>query len=327
MPRIDDIMLSSVFYIYPSKQDAKDGSEAGGSGFFYGVPSEYNPSVGYIFAVTNKHVVFGAGMHTPVLRVNTQQDGFDIIPTEQREWKAHPFGADLAISMIGLDINYHDMSFFKPDHILNDEFIKDNNVGVGDEVIVLGRFRVHAGESKNYPTAMFGNIAQMSHEPLKNPFTGFDEESIMVEMRSISGFSGSPVVLYIPPFSKRWKPGKGVLSNISYYRLLGILWGHINLWEKAKDNEGHTFKVKMNSAMAGVVPIWKFKELLEDKEIMEMIKEQDKELERQLEASPISLDMEEGEADFTQKDKGDALKKSLKPKKKNSEKTSREENS
>ena len=42
--------------------------------------------------------------------------------------------------------------------------MNDLNMGVGDEVFMLGRFISHSGIQKNQPLARFGNIALMPDE-------------------------------------------------------------------------------------------------------------------------------------------------------------------
>jgi hypothetical protein len=55
----------------------------------------------------------------------------------------------------------------------------------------------HEGKQRNLPSARFGNIAQMPGEPIE--FDGLSQESFLVEARSVAGYSGSPVFVYLPP--------------------------------------------------------------------------------------------------------------------------------
>jgi hypothetical protein len=119
----------------------------------------------------------------------------------------------------------------------------------------------------------------MNEEPLFNPFTELKQESYIVEMRSMSGYSGSPVLLHIPHMSFRWRsspsePENGesnFVTGVDYQGLLGIDWGQIISTEKAYDTETErTFKIKMDTAMAGVVPIFKLMELIDSEEMKQM---------------------------------------------------------
>jgi hypothetical protein len=60
------------------------------------------------------------------------------------------------------------------------------NIGVGDEVFMIGRFISHQGLNRSQPLARFGNIAMMPGERVRDG-RGFDVEAFLVEMRSLSG--------------------------------------------------------------------------------------------------------------------------------------------
>jgi len=265
MPRIDDILLETIFYIYPSYQDAIDGNESGGTGFFIQISSERHNKPGSKYAVSNSHVVFGMETEEVFLRINTKDYKFDITKTKKEDWLRHSNGDDLAICPIQLDRDHHSASYFKREHFINKEFIDDNNVGVGDDVIMIGRFRVHAGKNKNLPTAMFGCISQMPDESLYNQFTKCMQESFLVEMKSIKGFSGSPVILSIPVGSNRFDGSKRIRTRWDQ-RLLGIDWGQIPYEVMAKDAYDQKYKLKIDSAIAGVVPIWKVLDIIDSEE-------------------------------------------------------------
>jgi len=283
MPRVFPPFISCVFYIYPSAQYAEDNSEDGATGFFYGEKSEANPLFPHLYAVTNRHVVFRDGMEEPVLRINTKEGGFWTLPTKRSDWTGHPNGDDIAICPVRFDISLYEIDFFERGIIIDDEFIKKFNVGAGDDVVMIGRFRTHAGKKKNLPTVRFGNIAAMNEEPLYNQFTQLKQESYIIEMRSMSGYSGSPVVLLIPDMSFRWcnppSGGDGIfVTGADYKGLLGINWGHIVYKEKAKDIETErTLVIEMDSAMAGVVPVSKLMDLIDSEEMIEMRKKKDEE--------------------------------------------------
>lgn len=78
-------------------------------------------------------------------------------------------------------------------------------VGPGDDVFVVGRFINSQGKLRNIPSVRFGNIAQMPLKPIEQGrvFGEFQQESFLVEARSISGFSGSPVFLILLAASSR----------------------------------------------------------------------------------------------------------------------------
>ena len=83
------------------------------------------------------------------------------------------------------------------DHILPEadfataEAIKRHDIGVGDEIIIVGLFTRFHGQTKHVPIVRTGNIAMMSEE--KIPTEEGEIEAYLAEGRSIGGLSGSPV--------------------------------------------------------------------------------------------------------------------------------------
>jgi len=309
MPKIRDDLLKCVFYIYESEADAKNGYPDSATGFLFGIPSEYRNELVFLYAVTNRHVIESINSEMPCLRINTLDDSFDIIQTKKEDWDFHHLMCDVAICGLGLKGNKYDFSFFNPDYLLTKEFMEDMNVGVGDDVFMIGNFQGRGGKNKNYPTVRFGNIAQMPNESMKNPHTGFDEESFIVEMRSTSGYSGSPVVLSISAIFPRFnndensqflKKNKNLENSpkfdrrYDYYRLLGIDWGHIRTKERLYDKDGQVLpdreSVWINSAMAGVVPSWKLYDMLYSNENVQSRKDIDEKAKREAEESEIVVD-------------------------------------
>jgi hypothetical protein len=168
-------------------------------------------------------------------------------------------------------------------------------LGPGDEIFMIGRFISHDGRKKNHPSTRFGNLS-MVVAPIKHP-DGGEEESFAVDMRSISGYSGSPVFIY-------WQFGGGHLSGInrtfdkSFLGLLGVDWGHIPMRLPAIDDKtGEPLPeksyVKSHTSMAGVVPAWRLRELLNGRRFKEQRMQDEND-----EAKRIANDPTIAEADF-----------------------------
>jgi hypothetical protein len=137
------------------------------------------------------------------------------------------------------------------------------NVGVGDEVFMLGRFISQDGTQLQAPLARFGNVAMMPG-PLVEDGRRLKVEAFLVEMRSLSGFSGSPVFIYIGSGTYR---GNGTM--MPFYSetigLIGIDTGHKTTVAKVYGGpaENQTeLKVRLNTGVAVVAPVWKIEELL-----------------------------------------------------------------
>jgi hypothetical protein len=140
---------------------------------------------------------------------------------------------------------------------------------------MIGRFINHEGKQRNLPTVRFGNIAMMPLEKVLMS-DGLLQEAFLVEMRSLPGYSGSPVFWEIPDFSRR--PHSNKLEAMRYRGLLGIDAGHLPYKGMVEDSFGNAhpdkLRVNLNSGMAVVVPAWKILELID----MEKFKKQRQEI-------------------------------------------------
>jgi hypothetical protein len=271
MPRIPDGALEGIIYLYPSVSDAKSDSRLGGSGFFVMDPSTVIPGQGILYAVTNAHVIEAGNT---VIRLNTRDGQADVFDFTERHWLLHPDKDDIAIcAMPELDPSLHAYKEINPGMLLKRHEIDAFRVGPGDDVFVVGRFINSQGKLRNIPSVRFGNIAQMPLEPIEQGrvFGEFQQESFLVEARSISGFSGSPVFLILLAASSRQEPGFRLHTDV--FRLLGVQWGYIQDWEPVRDFAGRSvdtgLKVRLNTGMMGVVPAWKLGDLLRSDVLME----------------------------------------------------------
>jgi hypothetical protein len=205
MPWIEPQYLECAVYLYPSKKHAEDGIGIGASGFVVGIDVG-KPEVDYVIrpqvlcVVTNKHVIDEVDevKGIPTVRLNTITGGTNSIELDRKFWITHKDGDDIAVCPIPLNFMYQAAIYFIPSNkLLTKKLIEDFEIGPGDDVFVIGRFVNHEGKQRNLPSARFGNIAQMPWEPIE--FGGLSQESFLVEARSIAGYSGSPVFVYLPP--------------------------------------------------------------------------------------------------------------------------------
>jgi hypothetical protein len=280
VPRIPDEMLDCVVYLYPSEAAAEDGKQMGGSGFIIGIPIPYVQPANFhlLCVVTNKHVVDNGSM---VVRINTLAGSIDIVALDNAEWFFHPDGDDIAICPIGLNNKFHKCKFLHPNSFLRKEIIEMFDIGPGDDVFIVGRFINREGKQKNIPSVRFGNIAQMPGEPIVSD-EGFKQESFLVEAKSISGFSGSPVFVQLipePPSVPEYPP------NLKYLQpepptkrpqfnfkagpwLMGIDFCHIlskdRIYSDATSKPlNQDWHIRSNTGMMGVIPTWKMMEVVD----------------------------------------------------------------
>jgi hypothetical protein len=268
VPRISDEYLDCTIYLYPSASHACSGQRSGGSGFLVSVQMSRLPNAYIIYAVTNAHVIEKGNT---TIRLNMQDGTFDVRELDDRHWLLHPSRDDLAIYQLSnLDQAVYKYKCVADHDLISKAMVDEFNVGPGDDVFVAGRFINVEGKQRNTPSMRFGNIAQMPWEPIKQQraFGEHYQESFLVEARTISGYSGSPVFLFM--LRTIIRPGRPELIK-DQICLLGITWGYIKNWERVCNEFDIPldlkYKVPINTGMMGVVPAWKLAELLHSPEL------------------------------------------------------------
>lgn len=273
MPRLDDPTLQCVFYLYRNREAAEHGSAFGGTGFLIGLHNPANPTQYYFYAISNRHVVHRDA--ASVIRLN-QRDGLvDIMETEPTDWiesTAH----DLAATPIPIDVERHSIGFVPTQIFLTKDVVDRGVIGPGDDTFMIGRFVNHDGRLVNRPSVSFGHLSMMP-DGITHPVYRRAEESFAVEMRSMSGYSGSPVFVL---------PAQFDLRNHSHaaFRglfLLGVNWGYIvtnaDVRERAEAIRTASAEslhrnvqyVPINTGMNGVVPAWHLYDLLHHPKLRE----------------------------------------------------------
>lgn len=312
MPWIDPTLLETVVYLYPSEAEAEDGAGMGGSGFLVGIPVlPRNPGIAPLVAVvTNKHVIHNGNM---IVRINTLDGGKDIIALDSERWFTHPDGDDLAVCPIRLSRQNHKANYLPLKFFLTKDVVEQFEIGPGDDCFVVGRFVNHEGKQRNLPSVRFGNIAQMPWEPII--VGGFAQESFLVEARSIAGYSGSPVFVYLPrqidgslnpELVSMAQRGTLKIPGVSAKRvhlpfqigplLLGVSYCHTMddapVQSKETGEPVRDWVVKSNTGMMGVIPAWKLHGLLRGEEMRPVREAARKEAEAAAgEESNVALDI------------------------------------
>ncbi|MDE2227935.1 MAG: trypsin-like peptidase domain-containing protein [Alphaproteobacteria bacterium] len=265
MPRIIDGYLHCVIYLYPDERSAREGERAGGTGFLIGeslVPGSQVRWLGYI--VTNAHIIDGGSC---VVRLNSAAGGTEILSTDERSWHRLNDGTDLAICLVELEQSVHLVTMLSRAYLLTKEWAAKINLGPGDDVALIGRYINNEGKQKNLPTIRFGSIAQMPYEQIECAAIA-PQESFLVEVRAIGGYSGSPVFVQFPEF-RRLKASEGP-PRLSW--LLGVEWCLFHEWSRVCDGNGHPWKngdqVAVHTGMCGVIPSWKLLELLDSEGVV-----------------------------------------------------------
>jgi hypothetical protein len=262
MPRTADYFLDCAFYIYGSKEAALENSpREGGSGFLAAARVTAESPFHQYYAVTAAHVVYGA--ETPFIRVNKRfSNEVEVIEAPASSWVQHPNGDDVSVCPLNLQTAALRTLGIETTRFVTTDIIETEDIGIGDEVFMLGRFAQHSGsKTQNIPVARFGTIATMPIEPLLSE-GGIKQESFLIECRSVPGHSGAPAFVYkrdrfeqsgeknfLGQRVVKWDGAKQLMS--ASYWLLGIDWCHL-----------HDPITKANTGMAGVIPAWKIMDII-----------------------------------------------------------------
>ncbi len=314
MPRISDIFTDNAVYIYSTLEDAQDGVKHGGSGFLVHVPFEINKKWRQVYVITNQHVIEKA--ETPVLRMNKRLGGVEFLETKPEHWQVHADGDDIAAIPVKIDPGAMKFISLPVDKFVTPELVAAEDIGIGDDTIMVGRFISHDGKQQNTPSVRFGNIAMMVGDPIE--CEGRQQESFLVEMRSLPGASGSAVHIYSPTAMfdmSRRRAGKELIPDDKFDLfgpngddsidsmnrkslpkgpfLLGIDWCHLQKRTPVmRAGQRTEMYVEENAGMAGVVPAWKIIELLNQEYFVTARKKADADITKRNQESHASMDYE-----------------------------------
>jgi hypothetical protein len=153
---------------------------------------------------------------------------------------------------------------------LRDYLEPQEKIQNGDSPIkVMGR-RCRLDEKQTREQLRFGNIAMLPFEKieLSSELNHHLQEAFLVETRSISGYSGSPVFVYRPVEEKMLAPrrpfehasrfgeqhSKAITKLVGHLSLLGIDCGHVLRYKRivngALTPHPQGWKVESNTGMA-----------------------------------------------------------------------------
>ncbi len=200
MPRLDPSLPNSVFFLYrhTAEPDVFDGPC--GTGFLV---ERYNPLFDnrrHYYGVTNWHVACQTG--ASIIRINTQDGKSRFIELDSSEWEFLPDSDDLAVIDLTdfLDLRTDKFSCIGEYSFVTQPFIDGHSLGIGEDVFMIGLFVRHHGENVNVPMARFGNLCLVANEnALIKQENRIERPCHVVDVRSRTGFSGSPVFVYRTP--------------------------------------------------------------------------------------------------------------------------------
>ncbi len=171
----------------------------------------------------------------------------DQIPVRREDWTVAPTGDDVAaIDITGQLIAPLDrFGFVELSSMVQD---MPSNINVGSDLFMLGLFANEPDTGANVPRARFGNVSAMASSGVPvSQGNGANRPSHLGDMRSRTGFSGSPVFAY------ETLSGYGSLVQRTHW--LGIHSGQfpdrLNVLVGGK-----TYPADIPASMTIIVPAW-----------------------------------------------------------------------
>jgi hypothetical protein len=197
--QIPDEVLKCVAYACSLR---KVGSQAefhiDGTVFFVGYPVDGTPGSA-CYAVTARHVIDSIKTkgvdHQSYLRINPKSGNAIVGAVPLDSWVMHDDPrVDVAVAPIAIDWPNTNQRMLPVGMFLNDEVIRREEIGVGEDLFFPGVFVHRPGEESNIPIVRMGNIASMPGERIQTKFGNL--LGYLAEARSIGGLSGSPAFVH-----------------------------------------------------------------------------------------------------------------------------------
>ena len=265
--RVPDRLLTCVGFI------TLDSSEPRyiGTTFIVGVAGKWGNA--YPHAVTAKHVAECVDGKPYLIGVNFKDGEMGWFGSKLKWWyhPTEPDTVDVAVTVF-TPTPRMEVQYISETDFATDKRIKQYDIGVGDEIHVVGLFTQFFGSTKHIPIVRTGNVAMMPSDKL--PINGGETEAYLVEGRSIGGLSGSPVFVRHTVTMPGIAAGTGEpqrISGVSQLHLLGLMHGHWDL--KVGFNVVQAEAVNMGIAI--VIPAQKILDVLYHPELVAMREEQD----------------------------------------------------
>jgi hypothetical protein len=308
MPALRQEMSDCVFYLYRhNPKTGKIEDRPVGTGtiiahysrmhqrnrFMDPAPTEPDILVHY-YGVTNWHL---ANQGASIIRINTKDGRSRYLKYAPDDWQFIPNTDDLSAIDLTDDLKLDtDQVAAYPEYLfVTERAIEKLEIKIGENALMVGMLRNHPGDRQNHPVARFGNVSFLANKDslIRQP-TKFARPSHLIDMRSRTGFSGSPVSIWrtptdalLNPRYKKWDPHYDhaldefrtghaeelyVGGSTLFIGLLGIHCGQF--WEPVKaykspptdERDGDPIhegdQLYIQSGMTIVVPAWRISELL-----------------------------------------------------------------
>jgi hypothetical protein len=272
--RIADRLLKCVGFVSRYEPDDEGGSRLrfGGTAFIVGALMDGN--IGLAHLVTARHVVEAIEPGETVITMNAK-DGMSLsLRTGNQKWFYHPTekdSVDVAVMPFGsARFNEYDIEWIPEGMFATNQRIADFQIGLGDELFIIGLFTRFFGRTKLTPIVRTGNIAMMPEDKVAVENFG-DMEAYLAEGRSIGGLSGSPAFVRNTVKTPMQTAGGKLtaISGLGDSHLLGLVHGHWRIQPPFTTSQAEA----VNMGVSIIVPAKKILETLYNPELVALRKE------------------------------------------------------
>lgn len=217
--RVSDETLHCVVFVCRRRRGA---FHAVGTAFLIGVSDGPSDPISVTYLVTARHVIEEArrGDDGVYLRMNTTSGGVDYFRATDEWWFAEDPGADIAVGPMIVDPRVDAMALHVS-LLATNEALWHYEVGIGDELSVVGLFTSVLGNQRNRPIVRSGVIAAMPDEAIIEPDTP-PYYAYLAELRSTGGLSGSPVAVMLG-YDRN---AEGLRERKGPSFIIGVIRGH-----------------------------------------------------------------------------------------------------
>lgn len=217
------------------------------------------------FLVTAKHVIDAIrryGLTEVFVRLNLSK-GSTLVRTGIDDWVTHPTDPTVDVAVLRAGVPEEaDHLVYPVTRFASHEVVREQSIGIGEEVFLTGLFVNHFGQSRNIPIVRVGNIAAMPEEAVATRLGPM--EAYLVEARSIGGLSGSPVFVHLGIARSIDGQVKFAQGGPIFF-LLGLMHGHWDVTELDVDDAmlDEPSRRNINMGIGIVVPAWKISDVLD----------------------------------------------------------------
>jgi hypothetical protein len=244
----------------------------GGTAFFVTKGEADTPDLRWAYLVTAKHCVEKAFREYSNLfyRLNKKNGGVKFVALPHPDSSKWFMSEDADVAVLPFDEDPEaEMRVLPSDMFITDELIREEGIGPGDDLFVIGLFKEVQGRNRNFPIVRSAMIASMPDEPFQDKDTGISYRAFLIEARSIGGLSGSPVFMALKKRDVQMHPQPRGFHGMTHSMLIvGLIRGHFDLEDQESLTDfGGTELERLNSGIAIVTPIQEVEKVLMSDEL------------------------------------------------------------